>query len=42
MLTAGMNALALVCFGGFRLIHGTGRDGFGLLLVGLVLVVAVA
>jgi hypothetical protein len=36
MLTAGLNALALVRFGGFRLFHGGSRDGFGLLLIGLL------
>ncbi len=35
MLTAGLNALALARFGGIRVIHGA-RDGFGLLLIGLV------
>jgi hypothetical protein len=35
MLTAGLNALALVRFGGVRLIHGGGRDGLTLLLLGL-------
>ena len=35
MLTAGLNALALARFGGTRVIHGA-RDGFGLLLIGLV------
>jgi hypothetical protein len=35
MLTAGLNALALVRFGGFRLVHGGGRDGFVWLLMGL-------
>lgn len=35
MLTAGLDALALARFGGIRVIHGA-RDGFGLLLVGLV------
>lgn len=34
MLTAGLNALALVRFGGFRLAH-SGRDGFAWLLMGL-------
>jgi hypothetical protein len=34
MLTTGLNALALVRFGGFRLAHG-GRDGFAWLLMGL-------
>ena len=36
MLTAGLDALALARFGGFRLMHGGGRDGFGWLLIGLV------
>src|SRR5208283_779464 len=35
MLMAGLNALALARFGGIRVIHGA-RDGFGLLLIGLV------
>lgn len=35
MLTAGMNALAMVRFGGFRFGHG-GGDGIGLLLMGVV------
>jgi hypothetical protein len=35
MLTAGLNALAMVRFGGFRLEHGGGRDGFAWLLMGL-------
>jgi hypothetical protein len=35
MFTA-LNALALARFGGFRLIRGGARDGFGLLLIGLV------
>lgn len=42
MLTAKMNALALARFGGFRLIHGGGQDGFGLLLLGLLVVGVVA
>jgi len=33
MLMAGLNALALARFGAF---HGGGRNGFGLLLIGLV------
>jgi hypothetical protein len=35
MLTAGMNGLALMRFGGFRLVHG-GHEGFAWLLMGLV------
>lgn len=35
MLTAGLNILAMARFGVFRLIHGGGRDGFGLLMIGL-------
>jgi hypothetical protein len=35
MLTTGLNALALVRFGGLRLAHGGGRDGFAWLLMGL-------
>jgi hypothetical protein len=35
MATAGMNALAMVRFGGFRFSHG-GGDGFALLLMGVV------
>jgi hypothetical protein len=38
MLTAGANALALVRFGGARVIHSGGRDGFALLLIGLVVI----
>jgi hypothetical protein len=33
-----LNALALARFAGFRLIHGGGRDGIGLLLIGSVAV----
>ena len=33
MLTTGLNELALMRFGG---LHGGSRDGFGLLLMGLV------
>jgi hypothetical protein len=33
MLTTGLNALALMRIGG---LHGGSRDGFGLLLMGLV------
>jgi hypothetical protein len=36
MMTAGLNALALMRFGGFRLVHGGGRDGFAWLFLGLV------
>lgn len=35
MLTAGLNSLALVRFGGFRLAHGGGAGGFAWLLIGL-------
>jgi hypothetical protein len=35
MFTAGLNTLALVRFGGIRLIHGGGQDGLTLLLLGL-------
>lgn len=35
MGTAGLNALALVRLGGFRLMHSGARDGFGFLLIGL-------
>jgi hypothetical protein len=35
MLTAGVNALALMRFGVIRLAHGGGRDGFAWLLMGL-------
>jgi hypothetical protein len=38
MLTAGLNALALVRFGGFRLIHGGGGGGFAELLIGLAVI----
>jgi len=34
MLTAGLNALALVRFSGFRVVHG-GGGGFAWLLIGL-------
>ena len=37
MLTAGMNNLAMIRFGGFRFGH-SGGDGFALLLMGLVAV----
>jgi hypothetical protein len=36
MLTTGLNALALARFGGFRMMHGGGGDGFAWLLIGLV------
>ncbi len=36
MGTAGLNALAMVGFGAFRMMHGGARDGFGFLLIGLV------
>jgi hypothetical protein len=35
VLTANLNALALVRFGGFRLAHG-GHDGFAWVLIGLI------
>jgi hypothetical protein len=35
-MTAGLNALALVRFGGFRLFHGGGHGSFAWLLIGLV------
>lgn len=35
MLTMGLDALAFVRLGGFRLAHGGGRDGFAWLLMGL-------
>jgi len=38
MLTAGINSLALMRFGGFRLMHG-GSGGFAWLLIGLVVIV---
>jgi cbb3-type cytochrome oxidase subunit 3 len=34
MLTAGMNALAMMRFGGFRIAHG-GGDALGLLVMGV-------
>jgi hypothetical protein len=36
MGTEGLNALAMMRLGGFRLMHGGARDGFGFLLIGLV------
>jgi hypothetical protein len=36
MGTAGLNALAIMRFGAFRLIHSGARDGLGFLLIGLV------
>ncbi|MGD0345288.1 MAG: hypothetical protein ABSA85_00945 [Terracidiphilus sp.] len=36
MGTAGLNVLAMVRLGVFRLMHGGVRDGFGFLLIGLV------
>jgi hypothetical protein len=36
MLTAGLNALAMLRLGGFRLMHGGGRGGFAWLLIGLL------
>jgi hypothetical protein len=36
MGTAALNALAMVRFGAFRLMHSGARDGFGFLLMGLV------
>jgi hypothetical protein len=35
MLTAGLNALAMARLGGIRLIHGGGRDGITMFLLGL-------
>jgi hypothetical protein len=35
MLTAGLNSLAMVRFGGLRLVHGGGHDGLAWLLIGL-------
>jgi len=35
MLTAGLDALAMVRFGGLRLAHGGGHEGFAWLLIGL-------
>ncbi len=35
MLTTALNTLILARIGGFRLMHGFGRDGFAPLLVGL-------
>ena len=35
MLTAGLNTLAMVRFGGFRLVRGGPHDGFAWLLIGL-------
>jgi hypothetical protein len=37
MLNAGLNALALMRFGGFRMGHG-GGDGFGWLPIGLMVI----
>jgi len=37
-----MNALALIRFGGFRVIHGGGQGGFELILFGLLVAGAVA
>lgn len=36
MVTTGLNALALMRIEGIRLVHGGGRNGFGILLVGLL------
>jgi phosphotransferase system glucose/maltose/N-acetylglucosamine-specific IIC component len=36
MLTAGLNSLAMIRFGAFRLAHGGGNGGFALLVFGLV------
>ena len=36
MGTAELNALALLRWGAFRLMHGGARDGLGFLLIGLV------
>lgn len=38
MMTAALNSLALVRFGGFRLGHGGGAGGFAWLLIGLAAV----
>jgi hypothetical protein len=35
MGTTGLNALAMVRWGAFRLMHGGARGGFGFLLIGL-------
>jgi hypothetical protein len=35
MGTAGLNALAMVRLGAFRLMHSGARDGLGFLLIGL-------
>ncbi|MGD0739325.1 MAG: hypothetical protein ABR957_06980 [Terracidiphilus sp.] len=35
MATAGLNALAMMRLGGFRLMHSGARDGLGFLLIGL-------
>lgn len=36
MATAGLNAMALVRFHGFRMLHGGGNGGFAWLLFGLL------
>ena len=36
METAGLNALAMMRLGSFRLMHSGARDGLGFLLIGLV------
>jgi hypothetical protein len=36
MGTAGLNALAMMRWGAFRLMHSGARDGLGFLLIGLV------
>ncbi len=38
MMTTALNSLVAVRLGGFRLMHGVGRDGFGPLLIGLSIV----
>ena len=35
MLAADLNSLAVIRFGGFRLVHGGGNGGFAWLLLGL-------
>ena len=38
LLTTALNSLVAVRIGGFRLLHGVGRDGFAPLLIGLSIV----
>jgi hypothetical protein len=40
MLSAGLDSLALVRFGGFRLGHGGGTGGFAWLVIGLAAIAA--